>query len=270
MTHSRHESSRGAVLSDAAWLDMHLEACRAEYTEMVEWVGFRPGCSVLDVGCGSGSFLPVLREAVPGGELHGCDIDPENARLAAERGLRSALAASVTALPYSEAVFDAAWCANVVEFLSPAELHTAACELRRVVRPGGLVALKDMDVQLLRIHPADPHLPTRLSMATIAEPSTSRQALGSLVGRQLGRRLEAAGLVDVAQRTWLIERWAPLRPVERDFFAQWFEYLADLAERLALPPSDREQWRRLAGGDLLDHPELYVSEGQVVAVGRVP
>ena len=107
-------------------------------------------------------------------------------------------------------------------------------------------------------------------MATIAEPSTSRQALGSLVGRQLGRRLEAAGLVDVVQRTWLIERWAPLRHVERQFFTQWFEYLGQLAERLALPSPDRQQWRRLAGGDLLDHPELYVSEGQVVAVGRVP
>jgi hypothetical protein len=68
----------------------------------------------------------------------------------------------------------------------------------------------------------------------------------------------------------LIERWAPLRPVEREFFAQWFEYLADLAERVAVPSADREQWRRLAGGDLLDDPELYVSEGQVVAVGRVP
>jgi arsenite methyltransferase len=269
MTRSRHESSRGAVLSDAAWLDMHLEACRTEYTEMISWVGFRPGWSVLDVGCGSGSFLPVLRGVVSGGELHGCDIDPENARLATERGLDSAVAASVTALPYADAAFDAVWCANVVEFLSPAELHTAACELRRVVRPGGLVALKDMDVQLLRIHPADPHLPTRLSMATIADPSTSRQALGSLVGRQLGRRLQASGLVDVVQRTWLIERWAPLRPIERQFFAQWFEYLSDLAERLALPASDREQWRRLAGGDLLDDPELYVSEGQVLVIGRV-
>jgi arsenite methyltransferase len=270
LTQSRHESSRGAVLSDAAWLDLHLEACRAEYTEMVAWVGFQPGWAMVDAGCGAGSFLQVLREALPGGRLHGCDIDPENARLAAQRGLESAVAAALTALPYRDAVFDAAWCANVVEFLSPAELHTAACELRRVVRRGGLVALKDMDVQLLRIHPADPHLPTRLSMATIAEPSTSRQALGSLVGRQLRRRLEAAGLVDVVQRTWLIEHWAPLRAAQRDFLAQWFQYLFELAERLALPPADVEQWRRLAGGDLLDDPELYVSEGQVVAVGRVP
>lgn len=270
MSAGRHESSRGAVLSDAAWLDLHLEACRAEYTEMAVWAGFQPGWSVVDVGCGAGSFLPVLQAAIPGGKLHGCDIDPQNARLAAGRGLRSAVAASVTALPYLDGAFDGAWCANVVEFLSPPELHTAACELRRVVRSGGLVALKDMDVQLLRIHPADPHLPTRLSMATIAEPSTSRQALGSLVGRQLGRRLQAAGLVEVVQRTWLIEHWSPLRAVERDFLAQWFEYLHELATRLALPPADVDQWRRLAGGDLLDDPELYVSEGQVVAVGRVP
>ncbi len=270
MTRGRHATARGAVLSDAAWLDLHLEACRSEYTEMAGWVGFRPGWSLLDVGCGSGSFVPVLAELVPGGELHGCDIDLENARLAGGRGLHHAAAGSVTALPYADGAFDAVWCANVVEFLSPTELHTAACELRRVVRPGGLVALKDMDVQLLRVHPADPHLPTRLSMATIAEPSIAQQSRGSLVGRQLGRRLQAAGLVDVVQRTWLIERWAPLRPVEREFFAEWFEYLADLAERVAVPSADREQWRRLAGGDLLDDPELYVSEGQVVAVGRVP
>jgi arsenite methyltransferase len=185
MTRSRHESSRGAVLSDAAWLDMHLEACRKEYTEMAGWVGFQPEWSVLDVGCGSGSFVPILRETISGGRLHGCDIDPENARLATERGLDSATAASVTALPYADAAFDAVWCANVVEFLTPVELHAAACELRRVVRRGGLVALKDMDVQLLRIHPADPHLPTRLSMAH------HRRALDLAAGARLPGRAPA-------------------------------------------------------------------------------
>ena len=270
MTSSRHESSRGHLLSDRAWLDLHLEACRAEYTEMVEWTGFSPGYRVLDVGCGAGSFLSILRDVVPNGDLHGCDLATENARLAATRGFQSSVAASVLTLPYFDASFDAVWCANVVEFFSPEDLDTAMRELRRVVRPGGLVAVKDVDVQLLRIRPADPHLATRLSMATIANPSTSRQALGSLIGRELRRRLEGAGLTNVVQRTWLIERWAPLLPVEHDFFAQWFDYLAGVADRVELPQADRTQWRRLAGGSLLDHPELYVSEGQVVAVGRVP
>ena len=109
MTSSRHESSRGHLLSDRAWLDLHLEACRAEYTEMVEWTGFSPGYRVLDVGCGAGSFLSILRDVVPNGDLHGCDLATENARLAATRGFQSSVAASVLTLPYFDASFDAVW-----------------------------------------------------------------------------------------------------------------------------------------------------------------
>jgi SAM-dependent methyltransferase len=177
---------------------------------------------------------------------------------------------SLAALPYAAGAFDGVWCANVLQYLTDAGMLAAVRELRRVVRPGGVLAVKDTDMQLMRIHPADPHLVTRLSLATIAHPSTSQQALGSLVGRRLRRLLEAAGLEEVTQRTWLIERWAPLTAVERSFYREWFVYLRELAEELDLPAADQEAWRRLAAGELLDDPAFYVSEGQVVAAGRVP
>ena len=72
----------------------------------------------------------------------------------------------------------------------------------------------------------------------------------------------------------MIERWAPLRPVERQLWTEWLAFLAGLAEERGVPEADLPAWRTLktpeAPDNVLNHPELYTSEGQVVAVGRVP
>jgi hypothetical protein len=86
------------------------------------------------------------------------------------------------------------------------------------------------------------------------------------------RWLEQAGLVDVWQRTTLIERWAPLTPAERTFIADAVGGFSHLGSRQeGLPEQDREIWRALGDpATLLDRPDFYHCEGQVVAVGRVP
>ena len=57
-------SSTGQDATDAHFLDFRFEACRPAFTAMVGSVGIQPGWHVLDAGCGSGSFLPLLAELV--------------------------------------------------------------------------------------------------------------------------------------------------------------------------------------------------------------
>jgi arsenite methyltransferase len=279
---SRHSVSTGHILAAGEWLDTHFEACRPEYEAMLRSVGIERGWSVLDAGCGSGSLVPCMAELVGStGRIVALDIAPENVEIVGQRLSDWDLpctvepkVGSLTALPFEDGSFDAVWCGNVLQYFSDADLLVVLAELRRVVRPGGLVAVKDVDMQLVRLHPADPFLVAHLSEVSLRDTRLGPESRGSLRGRELRRWLERAGLEDVWQRTTLIERWAPLRPVERQLWSEWLDFLAGLAEERGVPESDLVAWRTLrtpdAPDNILNHPELYTSEGQVVAVGRVP
>lgn len=267
-----HTSSRGHTGSAASWLDAHYAMARPEYEAMLRSVGLRPGWRVLDAGCGNGAFLPLLAELVgPTGHVTALDLAPENVAAVRERVAAAPLACPVAAevggiaaLPFPDASFDAVWCANTLQYLPGEEdMLGALREFRRVTRPGGLVASKEIDLGLLLFFPLDPHLFPRL-VAALGWPHLLR-------ARGQRRWLERAGLVEVRQRTTLIERWAPLTPAERAFLAEAIGGFAAVGSRREdLPERDRETWRALSDPTtLLDRPDFYHSEGQVVAVGRV-
>ncbi len=282
VTRPKHETSTGQALSGAEWLDLHFEACRPEYEELLRFVGVPRDARALDAGCGSGGYLPLLSELVgPGGSVHALDLAPENVRLVEERRasgdlplLAEARVGTLTELPYGDDTFDVLWCANTTQYFGDAEFEKALAEFRRVVRSGGIVAVKDVDVALARLYPADPFLFPHLCEASLRANPHDDQSRGSLRGRELRRWLERSGLREVRQRTVMIERWAPLRPAERQFFADWLSYLAGLAEERGAPEEDLATWRVLRDPDSPDHPldrpDSYACEGQVVATGRVP
>ncbi|MDQ3541009.1 MAG: methyltransferase domain-containing protein [Chloroflexota bacterium] len=216
-----HASSTGQVFAAIDWLDAHFEMARPEYEAIVQSVGLQPGWRVLDAGCGTGGFLPLLAELVgSSGALVALDIEPESITAIQERLDGWALPCHVEtrvggldALPYSDASFDAVWCANVTQYLSDEDLMAALAEFRRVVRPGGLVAIKDVDGNLMRAPSRVPGLIQHLREARIRAGST--QALGAIRGPELRTWIRRAGLVEVSLRTTLVERWPPYRPAER-------------------------------------------------------
>lgn len=277
-----HPSSAGHILAGVSWLDAHFAACRREYEAALRAAGIQPGWRVLDAACGSGSFLPELGRLVgSAGAVVALDYAPENvaavvARLPAWElaCAASPLVGTIAALPFADDSFDAVWCANVLQYFDAAETLAMLAELRRVVRPGGLVAVKDVDMLLWRIAPASPFLIGHLSEASIAHPPTAVQSRGSIRGRELRRWLERAGLADVRQQTTLIERWAPLRTEERQFWVQWLVYLAEAAGGCGVPGEDQATWVAVrdpgTNPHLVDDPEFYCCEGMVTAVGMVP
>ena len=93
---------------------------------------------VLDVGCGTGytlSRLPVDVRAT------GLDLSPTSVALARERAPHAEIVqGSANALPFADGAFDACIALDVLEHID--DDLGAARELRRVVRPGGVVLLK--------------------------------------------------------------------------------------------------------------------------------
>ncbi len=113
------------------------------YRAAVAGLGLSEGARVLDAGCGTGRALPALRDAVgPLGTVLGADLTPamlEAARRAGRDRDGQLLLADVARLPLATESLDAVFGAGLISHLPhPAENLR---ELRRVVRPGGLLAL---------------------------------------------------------------------------------------------------------------------------------
>jgi ubiquinone/menaquinone biosynthesis C-methylase UbiE len=117
----------------------------------------RPGMRLLDCGCGPATITVGLAERVAPGEAVGVDLAPvqvERGRaLARERGLGTLRfqLADITALPFPDAAFDAAFTSNVLQYL--ADPLVGLRELRRVLTPGGVIGVVDADVSTLRLAP---------------------------------------------------------------------------------------------------------------------
>ena len=108
-----------------------------------------PSHRILDVGCGPGSITAGLGRWVPDGEVvaiePGGDIVDTARATIVEQGLTNVRveAASVYELPYDDDSFDLAYAHQVLQHLTDPVL--ALREMRRVVRPGGHVAVRDAD-----------------------------------------------------------------------------------------------------------------------------
>jgi SAM-dependent methyltransferase len=93
---------------------------------------------VLDAGCGCGGTTRALAEL---GSAVGVDLHPRALALAARRGPLRLARASVAALPFRDASFDAVVSVDVLYHRAVADDAAALGELARVCRPGGVVLL---------------------------------------------------------------------------------------------------------------------------------
>ena len=168
----------------------------------------RPGMRVLDVGCGPGSITLGLAEAVSPGEVVGVDLQAaqvEQARaLAVSRHAKNVCfeAASIYALPFPDRSFDAVFANGVVMHL--AEPVGALAELRRVLRAGGIAAVRDPDFGASLYAPTTPLLERLLALRTRVRrhnggdpfrPRHYRRLLleAGFVRAEAGASVEAAG-----------------------------------------------------------------------------
>lgn len=130
-------ASKGYAVAAAAYA-----AGRPGYPpEAIEWLrdvlGVGRGRKVLEIGAGTGKFLPVLKEC--GGDILALEpVDSMRARLVHDHPDVEALAGAAEAIPLPDASVHAAVCAQSFHwFATPAAL----AEIRRVLVPGGVLGL---------------------------------------------------------------------------------------------------------------------------------
>jgi ubiquinone/menaquinone biosynthesis C-methylase UbiE len=108
----------------------------------------KPSMKVLDVGCGPGNITTGLAKLVPDGSVIGVDMAEDvliQARAHAEsQGQHNVtfVTGNVFNLDYEDGTFDVIYAHQVLQHLH--DPTAAVKEMRRVVKPGGLVAIRDM------------------------------------------------------------------------------------------------------------------------------
>jgi SAM-dependent methyltransferase len=247
-THGHHES----VLRSHRWRT-------AENSAGYVIPLLQPGLSVLDVGCGPGTITMDLAELVgAGGRVTALERTADAldlARVEADRrGTRNVdfVVGNVQALDLPDDTFDVVHAHQVLQHVD--DPVQALREMRRVCRPGGVVAARDSDYSAFTWFPVVAGLDRwlevyqRVARANDAEPDAGRRLLSWAL---------AAGMTDVTagsstwcystpiDRAWWGGLWAD-RVVASDFARQavdgGFASVAELQELAA-------GWRHWAAQD---------------------
>ncbi|HBG99582.1 MAG TPA: SAM-dependent methyltransferase [Rhodobacteraceae bacterium] len=107
----------------------------------------KPGLSVADIGCGTGASTLVLADELDA-RLTAVDFLPEFLQVLAAAAARAGvadrittLAASMDALPFAEAQFDAIWAEGAIYNIGFA---AGAEAWRRYLKPGGVLAVSEL------------------------------------------------------------------------------------------------------------------------------
>jgi ubiquinone/menaquinone biosynthesis C-methylase UbiE len=122
----------------------------------------RGGMRLIDCGCGPGSITVDLAQAVAPGRAIGVDLREDalihGRTLARERGIAGVAfhAASVYRLPYADGSFGAAFACAVLQHL--AAPLAALKEIRRVLKPGGVIGIVDGSSTITFRYPTNPLL----------------------------------------------------------------------------------------------------------------
>lgn len=131
--------------------NLHRRYGRGEGGNWFEWIAghadLPEGADVLDIGCGPGWLWEQGKESLPAGlSVTLADLSPgmvKDAVKAAEAAGRYAevkgVVADVSSLPFADGSFDAVLACHMLYHVPDARV--ALGELRRVVRPGGVVAV---------------------------------------------------------------------------------------------------------------------------------
>lgn len=253
--------------NDAELLRLKTQAAAAQALErgILTQAGLRPGMRVLDLACGPGIVSCLLATMVGPGQVLGLDLSAElldEARAAASRqGLAnlSFQQGSVYALELEDASFDFIYARFLFQHLE--QPHRALAEALRVLKPGGILTIADVDDGWLCLYPEPAAFRPFITRA--AELQT--QAGGDrLVGRKLGSYLAETGFADVRVRVSTV--------TSGDL---GMKGLLDLTtgykfQQLAVVDKEQAETERAQIYRILEHPSAWGFTGIFVATGVRP
>jgi SAM-dependent methyltransferase len=169
--------------------------------QLIKFGGVSDGDRVLDVGCGTGSLSFVLPEFANVSTVVGVDLAEGYLEFARSRNTDPRLTfeqANACNLPFEDESFDRAFSLLVLHFIP--DSVKAVGEMRRVVRPGGMVTAAVWDE-----YGGLPHYRMLVDIAATLEASVERRLYLHLTGPdEMAKLWRNLGMLDVEQTSLLI------------------------------------------------------------------
>jgi demethylmenaquinone methyltransferase/2-methoxy-6-polyprenyl-1,4-benzoquinol methylase len=223
------------------------------------------GSQGLDAGCGIGLQSMMLADVVgPKGQITGLDLSPEyltyGRDLVNKAGLSERVLfreGDVNKLPFDDDCFDWAWSMDCVGY-APIDPLPLICELARVVKPGGSVAILAWSAE--KLLPGYPVLEARLNATTAGiSPFVKGKQPEMHFSRALGW-FRDAGLRKSTSRTFVADAHAPLTDDLRSTLLALFQMRWPGVES-ELTQEDWTEFQRVCLPEspdfILDHPDYY-------------
>jgi ubiquinone/menaquinone biosynthesis C-methylase UbiE len=230
----------------------------------------KPGDRLLDVGCGPGSITADLAELVAPGSVVALDqaaeVLLEAHALLEERGLSNVNlgVGDIYDLDFDDDAFDVVHAHQVLQHLS--DPVAAMVEMKRVARPGGLVAVRDADYRGMQWFPLDERLDlwlsvyTKVARANGAEPDAGRELLSWALKAGFSEVVPSASVWCFAEeqsRQWWSELWAERivgsriaeQAVSEGFATR--QELSDMADGFRNWASQPDSWWTVLHGEII-------------------
>ena len=118
--------------------------CRKDYPDVLAEVVKEPFSDLLDAGCGTGAMLGLFKRDYPDKNYTGIDLSEKMIEAAKRKHLEGIrfVAGDCENLPFANSSFDVVTCSmSFHHYPNPKQFFLS---LRRVLRPGGRLILRDM------------------------------------------------------------------------------------------------------------------------------
>ena len=222
------------LFSDVGWLLNHHFIKKTHREAFIRGLQLPPVCDVLDVACGIGAWTHLFSNVYSSAKIVGIDRSQSTIAYANStyRGAPNAPQFQVSdarTLPFPDGSFDCVFSANCIGYFD--DLSAVLLELRRVIKPGGRLILRQYDDSAITIQPCDPGLLHKsIAAAYNYELSTgpNRNFLGSLLS-------ELTVHMHASQRCFSVETIlipAPFTAHEQRYIVENLTYLAWRAQPL--------------------------------------
>jgi SAM-dependent methyltransferase len=251
-THGHHES----VLRSHRWRTAENSAAY-----LLPYLG--PGMTVLDVGCGPGTITADLAALIAPGRLTASEISADALALAREEiaarghGNIDFAVSDVHALDFPDGAFDVVHAHQVLQHVG--DPVQALREMRRVAKPGGILAARDSDYAAFAWFPALPELTEWMALYQRVARSNGGEPDA---GRRLLSWAREAGLCEVTATS---STWCFATPEDRAWWGgMWAERILQshmARQAITSGAANEADLRRISAGWLTwaDAPDGWLS-----------
>jgi ubiquinone/menaquinone biosynthesis C-methylase UbiE len=230
-----------------------------------------PGMRLLDVGAGPGTITADLAALVAPGRVTALEANEDALAISraelADRGIDADfVVGDVHALELPDDSFDVVHAHQVLQHV--ADPVQALREMRRVCRPGGIVAVRDSDYRAFAWYPELPELDHWMELYQVAARANGGEPNA---GRRLHAWARAAGFEQI---TATAGTWCFNAPDDRAFWGgMWADRILTSAladQLLAEGRATREELEAISGAwrAWTDDPDGWITllHGQVLAI----